>query len=90
MHLFFSFFRHPPADGHAELLRRVDCILSPCEHHCAYLRRWGPQQPRLCTRPLWAAKYHYFLDTSVDTSETLPGTSETLPRHFLDTYLNLP
>lgn len=43
---------------HVELLRRLDALLSPCEHHAAYLRRYGP--PGLMAQPLFAADYHYF------------------------------
>lgn len=55
---FGPFRRFPVRDGHAALLQRLDALLSPCEHHCEYLQRWGP--PGLVTRPLFAADYHYF------------------------------
>jgi len=57
---FGPFRRHEPQAGHAALLQHMDCILSPCEHHCRYLERWGPADPPLRTAPLWAADYHYF------------------------------
>ena len=55
---FGPFRRFPVAEGHERLLTRLDALLSPCEHHCEYLRRWGPTG--LLARPLFAADYHYF------------------------------
>jgi glycosyltransferase involved in cell wall biosynthesis len=59
---FGPFRRFPTKPGHAQLLLRLDALLSPCEHHCAYLRRWGPKG--LVARPLYAADYRYFHLTS--------------------------
>ena len=55
---FGPFKRFPTADGHPERLLRMDGLLCPCNHHCAFLQRWGP--PGLRTLPLFAADYQYF------------------------------
>ena len=55
---FGPFRRFAAEPEHVELLRRLDALLSPCEHHAAYLRRYGP--PGLTAQPLFAADYHYF------------------------------
>lgn len=55
---FGPFKRFEVQDGHHELLQRMDALLSPCKHHCAYMDRWGPGG--LTLRPLYAADYRYF------------------------------
>ena len=55
---FGPFRRFDTKAGHPELLARLDALLSPCEHHCDFLQRWGP--PGLTTRALYAADYRYF------------------------------
>ena len=66
---FGPFRRFPVANGHLNLLQRLDALLSPCEHHCGYLQRWGP--PRMVTRPLYAVDYRYFHEAKT-TSTTSP------------------
>ena len=53
---FGPFKRFEVKPGHPEMLGRLDALLSPCEHHCDFLRRWSPVP--LVTRPLFAADYH--------------------------------
>ena len=55
---FGPFRRFPVRAGHIDMLKRLDALLSPCEHHCEFLRRWG--YDGLIARPLYAADYHYF------------------------------
>ena len=72
---FGPFNRFEVKRGHPELLGRLDALLSPCEHHCAYLRRWSPVP--LVTRPLYAADYHYFhADVVADSNAKVGGDAK--------------
>ena len=64
---FGPFKRFETRAGHIEMLSNLDALLSPCEHHCRYLKRWSPLP--LVTRPLYAADYHYFHTDAPDSSE---------------------
>ena len=67
---FGPFSRFRGREGHSTLLLQQDALLSPCEHHCEYLRRWGP--PGIVARPLYAADYHYFHSVAEGDASCLP------------------
>ena len=73
---FGPFRRYPVREGHAELLLKMDALLSPCQHHCKFLQRWGP--PGLVTRPLYAADYHYFHEPSTIDEPRPPHLHSTV------------
>ena len=75
---FGPFKRFEVRAGHIEMLARFDALLSPCEHHCAYLRRWSPLP--LKTRALFAADYHC---AQLSRHPAIPPTGMS-PRRLLD------
>ncbi|KAL1525569.1 hypothetical protein AB1Y20_020423 [Prymnesium parvum] len=68
---FGPFRRFAVATGHLQLLQQMDALLCPCEHHCAYLRRWA--QFEISCFPLYAADYQYFHTRRADGSLALPA-----------------
>ena len=73
--------------AHVDALRKQDAILSPCEHHAAYLRRWAPPDFPPCA-PLFAAEYRYF-HTNRDAAGGLGLPQATRPWEEAHRYVTL-